>query len=94
MSIPHRILEYPERIDFGIIEKEEKSMFKRIDDKIYLESHGHRLSVYSQFGWGAILLAFGFLYFAEETSHYILPVLLILGGGFWMFYGLYAKKNY
>ncbi|REH56731.1 hypothetical protein C7448_101774 [Tenacibaculum gallaicum] len=95
MSIPHRILEYPERIDFGIIEKEEKSMFKRIDDKIYLESHGHRLSVYSQFGWGAIVLALWFLSFGVEDKGYLtLSILLILGGGFLVFYSLYAKKNY
>ncbi|MDO6675325.1 hypothetical protein Q4517_07155 [Tenacibaculum sp. 1_MG-2023] len=92
MSIPHKILEYPESIDFGVIEG--KGMFRRIDDKIYLKSYASFLKSDIYFGGGAILLAFGFLYFAEETTHYILPILLILGGGFWVFYGLYAKKNY
>ena len=94
MNILHRILEYPERIDEKDVSINSKHSLKRADDKVYLENLSFLLKVNIEFGVGAILIAFGFLYFAEETSHYILPVLLILGGGFWLFYGLYAKKNY
>eukprot|EP01090_Pellita_catalonica_P002650 TRINITY_DN1221_c0_g1_i6.p1 TRINITY_DN1221_c0_g1~~TRINITY_DN1221_c0_g1_i6.p1 ORF type:complete len:234 (-),score=23.78 TRINITY_DN1221_c0_g1_i6:566-1267(-) len=95
MNIPHRILEHPERIDEKDVGINSKHSLKRADDKVYLENLSFLLKVNIEFGVGAIILALWFLSFGVEDKGYLtLSILLILGGGFLVFYSLYAKKNY
>ncbi|MFL0128913.1 hypothetical protein V2625_15300, partial [Tenacibaculum maritimum] len=102
MKQPHRILEYPTVYDKDFISKiGEEGMLKQADDQIFFESH--RIFLTSNLYWGIGAVAFGVIglfmpgdtELPENDKYYILLfILLILGGLFWMFYGLYANKNY
>ena len=86
MYQPHTILEYPLQLD--------KSSVDKVDDKIYLESHAFFLK--SNIYWGIAAIAFGvwLMISTENISERILPTFLILGGIFWIAYGVLAKKKY
>ena len=90
----HQIKEEPTFINKDMVSASSKAMINRADDKVYYETHGHRLSTYMQFGFIAIAFGLGLLYYSEITSQRIMPVFLILGGAFWIAYGAFAKKNY
>ena len=94
MFQPHTILEYPTVNNQKIASKANKTVFRNIDDHIYLESHAHLLRVNIEFGIAAIAFGLGFLYYSEMASQRILPTFLILGGLFWIAYGVLAKKKY
>ncbi len=95
MKQPHRILEYPTIINKGLVsEIGKEGMLKQADDKIFFESHSNFLKSNLYLGIGAVAFGLGLLYYSEKTSQRILPIILLLGGLFWIIYGLYAKKNY
>lgn len=102
MKQPHRILEYPTIINKELIsEIGKEGMLKQADDKIFFELHSIFVKTYLYWGIGAI--AFGTIglfmprgdVLPSNVKYYImLFIFLIVGGLFWVFYGLYAKKNY
>jgi len=87
MKQPHRILEDPKEFD-------QKFVDLKADDKVYLQSHSHLLRVNIEFGIIGIALGIWLIISTESIQQRILPILLILGGAFWLVYGVYAKKNY
>ncbi|MCD9610450.1 hypothetical protein R5N98_13910 [Tenacibaculum maritimum] len=102
MKQPHRILEYPTVYDkdFTVYEKNGE-LSDHADDKVFFRSFAFLLT--SNLYWGIGAVAFGVIglfmpgdtELPENDKYYILLfILLILGGLFWMFYGLYANKNY
>ncbi|CAA0202408.1 hypothetical protein [Tenacibaculum maritimum] len=95
MKQPHRILEYPTVYDKDFISKiGEEGMLKQADDQIFFESHRIFLTSNLYWGIGGIVVGVWLIASTENNQQRILPILLILGGLFWMFYGLYANKNY
>ncbi len=87
MKQPHRILEEP-------VEFNKEFIDLRADDKVYLQSHSHLLKVNIEFGILAIIVCIWPMIIAKSNQQRILPIILILGGLFWIIYGLYTKKNY
>ncbi|MFL0099192.1 hypothetical protein V3A08_15550, partial [Tenacibaculum maritimum] len=95
MKQPHRILEYPTVYDKDFISKiGEEGMLKQADDQIFFESHRIFLTSNLYWGIGGIVVGVWLIASTENNQQRILPILLILGGLFWMIYGLYANKNY
>ncbi len=94
MYQPHQIIEDPIEIDKSLVSKSDKGMLKRADDKIYFETHGHRLNTYMKFGIGAIVFAIWLMVSIEEIQQAVVTILLILLGLFGVYYGLFAKKEY
>ncbi len=98
MKQPHRILECPTAINKELVsEIGKEGMLKQADDKIFFESHSNFLK--SNLYWGGVAIAFSifimFLAVRDNQYEYILYISpLLLGGLFWIIYGLYAKKNY
>ncbi|SFZ83811.1 hypothetical protein [Tenacibaculum maritimum] len=95
MKQPHRILEYPTVYDKDFIVCEKKGKFLNYaDDKFFFRSFAFLLTSNLYWGIGGIVVGVWLIASTENNQQRILPILLILGGLFWMFYGLYANKNY
>ncbi len=95
MKQPHRILEEPTIINKELLSDIGKEgMLKQADDKIFFESHSNFLKSNLYWGIGAITVGIWLIVSATNNQQRILPIILILGGLFWIIYGLYAKKNY
>lgn len=86
MYQPHTILEYPTVTNKGIADK--------ANDKVYLESHAFFLKSNIYWGIGAIAFGVWFLTFKDFMSYIIFIIILILGGLFWIAYGVFAKRKY
>ncbi|CAA0162745.1 hypothetical protein [Tenacibaculum maritimum] len=95
MKQPHRILEYPTVYDkdFTVYEKNGE-LSDHADDKVFFRSFAFLLTSNLYWGIGGIVVGVWLIASTENNQQRILPILLILGGLFWMFYGLYANKNY
>ncbi|CAA0178032.1 hypothetical protein [Tenacibaculum maritimum] len=95
MKQPHRILEYPTVYDkdFTVYEKNGE-LSDHADDKVFFRSFAFLLESEIYWGIGGIVVGVWLIASTENNQQRILPILLILGGLFWMFYALYANKNY
>ncbi len=94
MYQPHKVLEYPTEIESERVSVKGKGLTLRADDKIYYETHAFRAGVNIEFGIGAIIIGLWLLWAVEISSQLIVPVIFILGGSFWLVYGIFVKKNY
>ncbi|CAA0240653.1 Probable transmembrane hypothetical protein [Tenacibaculum maritimum] len=95
MKQPHRILEYPTVYDKDFIVYEKNGeLSDHADDKVFFRSFAFLLESEIYWGIGGIVVGVWLIASTENNQQRILPILLILGGLFWMFYGLYANKNY
>ncbi|MFL0104626.1 hypothetical protein V2625_13060, partial [Tenacibaculum maritimum] len=95
MKQPHRILEYPTVYDKDFIVYEKNGeLSDHADDKVFFRSFAFLLESEIYWGIGGIVVGVWLIASTENNQQRILPILLILGGLFWMFYALYANKNY
>ncbi len=94
MYQPHQIIEDPIEIDKSLVRKSDKESLNRADDEIYFRSFAFFLKSNIYWGIGAIVFGIGLFYYSEIPSQRILPTVLVIGGLFWIYYGLFAKKNY
>ncbi|WP_407264961.1 hypothetical protein R5N98_13925 [Tenacibaculum maritimum] len=95
MKQPHRILEYPTVYDKDFIVYEKNGeLSDHADDKVFFRSFAFLLTSNLYWGIGGIVVGVWLIASTENNQQRILPILLILGGLFWMIYGLYANKNY
>ncbi|MCD9637407.1 hypothetical protein LVK06_15085, partial [Tenacibaculum maritimum] len=79
--------------DFTVYEKNGE-LSDHADDKVFFRSFAFLLTSNLYWGIGGIVVGVWLIASTENNQQRILPILLILGGLFWMIYGLYANKNY